>query len=96
MAKSKYANWYAHRRWRELRKQQLQREPLCQYCKARGLLVQAQVVDHVQPHRGDEHKFWFGKLQSLCNTCHSSAKQSEDRGKPLRGCDVNGIPLSGW
>lgn len=96
MAKSKYANWYSQRRWREMRRLHLLQEPLCRYHKERGMVVPAQVVDHVVPHRGDEQKFWCGELQSLCHTCHSSAKQSEDSGKPLRGCGVDGIPLSGW
>jgi 5-methylcytosine-specific restriction enzyme A len=39
------------------------------------------VVDHVVPHRGDWNAFVTGKLQSLCEPCHKSAKrQIELRG----------------
>ena len=41
-------------------------------------MVPATVCDHVLPHRGDEHLFWNGAVQSLCARCHNSAKQAEE------------------
>lgn len=38
----------------------------------------AGIVDHITPHRGDPRLFWHGELQSLCDECHSSAKQREE------------------
>jgi hypothetical protein len=38
------------------------------------------VADHVVPHRGDPDLFWQGALQSLCATCHSLRKQSQEKG----------------
>jgi hypothetical protein len=35
----------------------------------------ANVVDHVAPHKGDWTEFVTGKLQSLCEPCHKSAKR---------------------
>lgn len=57
----------------------------------KGLVVPAQVADHVMPHRGDYHLFWFGQLQSLCVNCHNSTKQQlEDKGF------INDIGIDGW
>src|SRR5262249_46958183 len=61
---------YNNRRWRRLRRYQLIREPLCQRCKAVGLVVVAEVAHHIEPHAGDKMKFWYGKLESLCRPCH--------------------------
>lgn len=66
MAKSKYANWYADRTWRARRAAHLAKEPLCRYCKASGVIREADVADHVEPHKGDRMKFFRGELQSLC------------------------------
>lgn len=70
-----YRSWYTHARWRKIRDRQLKHEPLCRFCEGQGLTTLANVVDHVEPHRGDPTKFWHGSLQSLCANCHSSVKQ---------------------
>jgi HNH endonuclease. len=93
MAKSQYANWYAHRAWRKKRERQLAKEPLCRYCAKLGRITVADVADHIEPHKGDRMKFWRGALQSLCHTCHSSVKQREDLGLAPKGCGVDGWPL---
>jgi hypothetical protein len=38
---------------------------------------------------------WSGPFQSLCAPCHSTFKQSQERGgiKHLTGCDAHGEPL---
>jgi 5-methylcytosine-specific restriction enzyme A len=53
--------------------------PLCKMCLARGLVVAAQVADHVIPHKGNYNLFWFGELQSLCTDCHNRDKQQIER-----------------
>lgn len=80
MAKSKYANWYADRAWRAKRAAHLAKEPLCRYCAKAGRLTPGDVVDHIEPHKGDRQKFWKGELMTLCHTCHSSVKQREENG----------------
>lgn len=92
--RSEYQKWYWTQRWKRRRKAQLQREPLCRTCKALGHIVSATVADHVVPHKGDEHSFWYGELQSLCDTHHNSDKKRIEAGKQILGCDVNGNPLS--
>jgi len=38
------------------------------------------VADHIDPHRGDEAKFWDeANLQCLCKPCHDGAKQRAER-----------------
>ena len=89
--RSEFSQWYADRRWRAKRALQLQIEPLCQFCRERGLLKPADVADHIEPHKGDRERFWNGELQSLCHACHSGTKQRMERSGKL-GCDVNGDP----
>jgi 5-methylcytosine-specific restriction endonuclease McrA len=58
---------------------QLAAAPYCALCWQKGLVVPAQVADHVVPHRGDARKFWFGRLQSLCEPCHNGIKTPTER-----------------
>jgi 5-methylcytosine-specific restriction protein A len=58
-------------KWRKLRKIFLQKYPLCNKCKQNGKYVEATVVDHIEPHRGDEKLMWDeSNWQSLCKPCH--------------------------
>ena len=52
---------------------------MCALCLAQNVVTSATVADHVIPHRGDEKLFWWGKLQSLCQSCHSKTKQQAER-----------------
>ena len=71
---------YSLARWRRIRDEQLEREPLCRFCLEADppLVVEARVCDHVEPHRGDVDAFWRGPFQSLCKTCHDSEKQRRE------------------
>jgi 5-methylcytosine-specific restriction endonuclease McrA len=57
----------------------------------RGLVVPATVADHINPHDGDWNRFMLDPLQSLCASCHSSAKAIIDK----RGYAVD-IGPDGW
>ena len=70
---TKWDAWYSSGRWARIRKQQLLAHPLCHFCLERGIVTPATIRDHVEPHHGDVNKFWLGKLQSLCKTCHDGA-----------------------
>ena len=76
-----------------IRRHQLLEHPLCRYCAERGIVTPATICDHVEPHRGDVNKFWLGRFQSLCKSCHDSTKRFvETRGfRPDIGLD--GWPL---
>ena len=59
-------------RWRDLRLEQLLREPFCRECAKAGRRTRATVADHVIPHRGDTVIFHDpANLQSLCERCHN-------------------------
>jgi len=85
-----YRRLYLNPAWRQRRARQLAREPWCAYCLRDGKEVRASVADHVVPHRGDAGLFWTGALQSLCMSCHGSAKQREET--PVIGA----IGTDGW
>lgn len=85
--------WYSTARWKKRRALQLQEEPLCRFCQQIGITTPATVADHITPHRGDYDLFFYGDLQSLCDTCHSSAKQEMERSGRIRGHDKDGNPL---
>lgn len=68
-------------RWRKARAIYLRSNPLCVQCIAASLIVPANVVDHIEPHKGDEALFWNrANWQSLCAPCHSTKTASEDGG----------------
>jgi 5-methylcytosine-specific restriction protein A len=50
-------------------------KPFCAFCAAQDRTTASTVADHIIPHKGDLDLFWFGELQSLCEPCHSIAKQ---------------------
>jgi 5-methylcytosine-specific restriction protein A len=97
-----YRAWYKTSQWQHMRQQQLARKPYCECPHHVGQSIMAEIVDHVQPHRGDRRKFFDPRnLQSLAAQCHNKFKQSAERGGYgfARGCDVNGMPLvnePGW
>lgn len=95
MAERPWATWYSHRRWRRIRARQLAKEPLCRHCLERGLITEATEVDHIEPHRGDRDKFWYGAKQSLCSTCHGS-KTAKDEGKRFRSAVAEDGTPDGW
>lgn len=70
---------YKTARWQKLRAAHLTSSPLCVMCKAEGYVTIAIICDHVEPHRGDEVKFWSGPFQSLCKAHHDREKQREER-----------------
>jgi 5-methylcytosine-specific restriction protein A len=71
------------RQWRKQRVYFLQRHPLCVMCQSEGRVNQATVVDHIEPHKGDERLFWdINNWQSLCKRHHDSDKRKmEHRGR---------------
>ena len=86
------ARWYRSKRWQRLRASHLKREPMCMCPEHKGKYIEANVVDHITPHRGNPRLFWNPtNLQSLSTHCHNSWKQSEERAD-LRGCDADGMP----
>jgi 5-methylcytosine-specific restriction enzyme A len=77
-----------------MRRLQLQREPLCVFCKARGKVTAATVADHITPHRGDAQLFWDNNnLQSACKLCHDSSKKEIEHKGYSTEIGVDGRPV---
>ncbi|OIQ16559.1 MAG: hypothetical protein BM557_09605 [Flavobacterium sp. MedPE-SWcel] len=72
---------YNGRKWRNVRRSKLDKDPLCEYCAKVDKVTQATVVDHeprakVLIARGDDpydEKYLF----SSCKTCHNSKSGRE-------------------
>jgi 5-methylcytosine-specific restriction endonuclease McrA len=91
-------------RWARIRKQKLQRNPLCEACLQIGEIVPAEVVDHRVPispqgrkERSASEAFPpLDRLASLCARCHNTKSRAEQLGQTdwmRAGCDVRGYPL---
>ena len=61
------------RRWRKVRRIQLQREPLCSHC---GDV--AREVDHIVPIADGGARLDLRNLQSLCKSCHSRKTRAQN------------------
>lgn len=80
--------------WSRLSRQWRKLHPLCVYCERMGKITPAEVVDHIEPLKGDMTRLLDAtNLQSLCKTCHDSVKQSEEKQGYLRGASKDGIPI---
>jgi len=66
-------------KWRKARQSFLNKNPLCRKCQSIGIIKQADVVDHIKPHKGNQKLFWDKKnWQPLCYSCHSRKTALED------------------
>lgn len=75
----------AHELWRMA---VLRKHTICVMCnKAR-----ARHADHIVPIRQGGSRFDPANGQGLCQNCHNSAKQAQDKRGHAIGCDVNGKP----
>ena len=69
---------YNSGRWRKQRRFFLINHPLCVYHLTQGVSVEATVVDHIIPHKGDERLFWdHNNWQALCKWCHDVKTSNE-------------------
>jgi 5-methylcytosine-specific restriction protein A len=49
-------------------------------CQAKGRIEPATTVDHIEPHRGDQHLFWGeANWAALCKPCHDAKTAREGR-----------------
>ena len=90
--KHAYSKLYGTKAWKNIRHNQLLKEPLCFMCRQDGFFRPASVVDHVIPHKGNLDLFYGGELQSLCKYHHDSTKQILERTGKLIGGDQSGEP----
>ena len=76
-----WRRWYKTARWRRLRLEVFARDDYqCQCgCGTIEGNTSLLVCDHVEPHRGDEVRFWAGPFQTLLKECHDGRKQREEQ-----------------
>jgi 5-methylcytosine-specific restriction endonuclease McrA len=73
---------YTSAAWLRMREAQLAKDKgLCQPCRRMGKLVPANIVHHIEPHHGDEEKFYAGKLETVCADCHNGVLQKTESRK---------------
>jgi 5-methylcytosine-specific restriction protein A len=66
-------------KWQQARLGFLKKHPICVVCEAEGRIVEATVVDHVIPHRGDQTLFWDRQnWRAICSPHHNSDAQKKD------------------
>lgn len=78
-------NFYNSRRWRTASKLYRLNKPYCERCLTAGIIVQADVVDHIKERKdltADEQHLLYdaSNLMSLCHACHN-AKSARERNK---------------
>src|SRR5690606_264856 len=72
---------YRSKRGRTERAAFLHDHPLCVECERHDLIRPATVVDHIDPHGGDETVFWDkSRWQALCASCHGRKTAAKDGG----------------
>lgn len=68
-------------KWRKARRAFLLKHPLCVNCLRKDFVIEAIIVDHITPHKGDNALFWDCKnWQSLCKACHDAKTVQKDGG----------------
>jgi len=77
-------------KWRKARGFYLAKHPLCRRHERLGKVVEATVVDHIIPHKGDMRLFWdSSNWQGLCKPCHDSWKQGLEKSGNRAEYDLN-------
>ncbi|WP_292326341.1 HNH endonuclease [Mesorhizobium sp.] len=57
-------------------------------------VTEADIVDHIKPHRGDAALFFEpSNLQSLCKYHHDAVKQRVERGSKVAMYGLDGYPV---
>lgn len=101
MAKAQHKKFYNSKQWKDVRKAQLQKYPLCAHCFEAHVHTTATCVDHKIAMAVGGHPVDPDNLESLCQSCHSKKTIRRDGGFGNRyhneylvdGCDTNGMPL---
>lgn len=77
LQKKKYQEVYQDPRWRKLRDLKFRNNPLCEVCEARGLVVMAEEIHHIQPfdiwaprEQLEALAYDYNNLKSVCIPCH--------------------------
>lgn len=68
--------------WRKLRKEKINKNPLCEHCIKENKITPAEEVDHILTiiNRPDL-ALHYNNLQSLCKKCHIKKTTEDNKGK---------------
>lgn len=79
--KAEQNKFYHSKQWKDFRQIILNRDyHLCQYCKARGVIREGNIVDHVLPvERFPEKMRDLKNLVTCCNNCHYWKTRFEEK-----------------
>jgi 5-methylcytosine-specific restriction enzyme A len=80
-------------RWRRRSLRQRKEQVLCERCLARGRVRTAHAAHHVVRHENDPEIFWSSPLESLCEECHNSEAQQQEKKGFSRTIGTDGWPL---
>ena len=71
---------YNTHRWHKLAKAFIERHPLCEECRRKGIVKAAECVDHIDPWPiGKDYFFDTRNLQALCNHCNNEKGNRDKR-----------------
>jgi 5-methylcytosine-specific restriction protein A len=85
---------YSTKAWRELRADQLRRQPLCEECRSARKVTPATVANHRTPHKGDLTLFFDrANLQSVCKPHHDGPIQAAEASGFAHTVDAAGYPI---
>ena len=73
--------------WQRIRAHKFKENPLCERCERNGRTRKATIVHHKD---GNQFNNEWENLVSECRECH---EEIHGRKNPVRGCDVNGMPI---
>ena len=79
-----YTKLIQSKEWRELRIQVLREQPLCQWCKAKGIITSARELHHLteaESGRSEQEvrdlMFRRSNIVALCHRCHADYHMSQ-------------------
>ena len=73
--------FYHTARWQRIRDSFITRHPLCCKCYERGIVKQAEIVDHIIEISDGGSLTSVDNLQSLCRYCHAEKTNNERRNR---------------
>tara|TARA_R100001163_G_C5015480_1_gene159978 strand:+ start:448 stop:786 length:339 start_codon:yes stop_codon:yes gene_type:complete len=78
---SENSDFYNSRRWRELRKWHIERNPICEWCKEEGIIniKERIIVDHIKEIQDGGEGLDPNNLQTLCLSHHNQKTNWEKK-----------------
>jgi 5-methylcytosine-specific restriction endonuclease McrA len=90
-----YRPWYSLKAWKTARSYQLALHPLCERCLQSEEVVEATVVNHRVPFKGNWSLFIDpDNHESVCAPHHDALIQREEKRGYVIGSDLDGRPLA--